>query len=159
MSEEAAAREPAPPSTPAAPTTPAAPAAPAAAARPAWTPPDTFSEKFSRASTRAVQYAFAAFGLLSLILLIVWVVPAVVVARSDSYRIAKESVVSNASLIQRIGEPITCDRVPDHYRMGTPEGDVFRFEFEGPRAMGEIELTIKDGQVAAGARYFIWPKF
>lgn len=155
MSEEAAAPEPARPAAP----EPEPERASTPPARPTWTPPDTFAEKFSRASTKAVQYAFAAFGLLSLILLILWVVPAVVVARSDSYRIAKESVVSNPSLIQRIGEPITCDRVPDVYRMGTPEGDVFRFEFEGALASGEIELTIKDGQVAPGARYFIWPKF
>jgi hypothetical protein len=137
---------------------PPAPAPAPAPAKPAWTPPDTFADKFSRFSTKAVVYSIAAFGLVSMILLVLWLVPAVVVARSASFATAKEAVATHRSLVAEAGTPVTCARLPSKYRLGTPDGDIFRVDFEGPRGQGEAEVAVKDGKAVA-LRFYVGPRF
>lgn len=135
----------------------AAPAS-AAPAAPTWTPPETFADRFSRWSVRAVRGAVAGLGLLSLVLFVLWAVPAVVVARSDAYRAACERLAGDGMLQRYVGAPITCARVPTWYRVGTPEGDFFRFDARGPGGDIQAEVRVTAGEAHVLSVY-VGPRF
>ncbi len=159
---EESAVTPAPaPSEAAAPAAPAAPAsaepAPVAAttapASPPWTPPETFADRFSRWSVRAVRGAVATFGLGSLVCVVLWVIPTVAVSRSDAYRLARERV-ANDPMLQRIaGAPIVCDRVPTWYDVRSAEEQRFRFEATCPNGRIMTNVRVKDGKAELGETY------
>jgi hypothetical protein len=132
-----------PADAPAAPASPA-PAAPAPAST--WTPPDTFSDRFSRWSTAAVRYSVAALGLVSLVVWILWLVPTIAVSTSASYRTACERVAGERTLTDYVGAPIVCERVPTWYRVDTPEGDLFRLEARGRDGGVLAEVRVKEGK-------------
>lgn len=134
-------------SAPANASAPADASAPAAVpAAPAWTPPDTFSDRFSRWSTAAVRYSVAALGLVSLVVWVLWLVPTIAVSRSDSYRTACERLAGERTLTDFVGAPIVCERVPSWYHLGTPDGDVFDIEARGRDGAVLAKVRVKDGK-------------
>lgn len=158
--EETAPQETAPPAAASPEAAPApAPAEPApvgattAPASPPWTPPETFADRFSRWSVRAVRGAVATFGLVSLVCFVLWVIPTVVVARSDAYRLARERV-ANDPMLQRIaGAPIVCDRVPTWYDVRSADEQRFRFEATCPNGRIMTNVRVKDGKAELGETY------
>lgn len=148
--ESVASAEPATSATPAPAATNAAPAQPTS---PPWTPPETFADRFSRWSVAAVRGAVATFGLVSLVLFVLWLVPMVAVARSDAYRIARERVANDALLQRFAGAPIVCDRMPDWYDVRSPDGQRFRFDAQGASGSLEVEVVVRDGKAEIASAY------
>ena len=97
--DPASASAPAPDSVPASASAPAQPI-------PEWVPPDTLNEKLSRWSRTLVKTAVTLLGLLILATFVIWLVPAVVLARSDEYRIAVEHAKQDPLLQEELGHPI-----------------------------------------------------
>lgn len=122
----------------------------AAPASPPWTPPETFADRFSRWSVRAVRGAVATFGLLSLVCFVLWVIPTVAVARSDAYRLACERVSSDPVLQQYAGEPIVCARVPTWYDVRSADDQRFEFDATCPGGKIVASVRVKDGKAHLG---------
>lgn len=120
---------------------------------PPWTPPETFADRFSRWSVAAVRGAVATFGLVSLVLFVLWLIPAVAVARSEAYRLARERVANDPMLQSFAGAPIECDRVPDWYDVSSPDVQRFRFGARGSSSSIEVEVVVRDGKAEIASAY------
>lgn len=130
---------------------PASASVPASPPTPEWVPPDTLNEKLSRWSRTAVKTAVTLLGLLILTTFVLWLVPAVVMARSDEYRIATEYVKTNQMLLEGLGVPIETPWTPSRYRVHGP-GDVeLTFEIRGGSGWVErVTIRVRGGQIVEG---------
>ncbi len=126
---------------------------PAAPASPPWTPPETFADRFSRWSVRAVRGAVATFGLVSLVLFVLWLIPTIAVSRSDAYRLACERVSGDRMLQQYAGAPIVCDRLPTWYDVRAADDQRFRFDAQGSSGSLEVEVRVKAGKAEVVSAY------
>lgn len=124
-----------------------------ATASPPWTPPETFADRFSRWSVRAVRGAVATFGLLSLVCFVLWVIPTVAVARSDAYRLACERVSNDPMLQQYAGTPIVCARVPTWYDVRAADDQRFKLEATCPGGKIVASVRVQAGKAHLGETF------
>ncbi|MDC3379420.1 hypothetical protein OAX78_03965 [Planctomycetota bacterium] len=116
---------------------------------PEWTPPETFWDKWHRWSHKAVRGGFAAAGVASIVLAVFWGVPAIAVANSAEYDVAKQDVLSTVAgsgSLSLLGQPLRCDAFPDFYRHEDGEWQ-FRFHVSGPRGRARVTSVVRDGAV------------
>jgi hypothetical protein len=118
---------------------------------PEWVPPDTLNEKLSRWSRNAVKTAVTLLGLLILTTFLLWLVPAVVLARSDEYRLAVEHAKTDPLLQEELGTPIATAWSPERYEVLGPGHADVTFEATGPMGWRKVRVVVQGGAVTSYA--------
>lgn len=118
---------------------------------PEWIPPDTLNEKLSRWSRNAVKTAVTLLGLLILTSFVLWLVPAVVLARSDEYRLAVEHAKADPLLQEELGAPIQTAWSPERYEVKGPGHALLFFEATGPMGWRKVQVEVRGGAVTSYA--------
>jgi hypothetical protein len=111
-----------------------------------WIPPLTFADHVSILSVRLIRFGLAALGLGSLLAGVLWLVPAVVVARSDAYAVAKEKAERDGTLRMILGREAKAEVVPFRYRLAE-DGGRFTFVVRGGLGRAVVESEVRDGRV------------
>ncbi|RMG11257.1 MAG: hypothetical protein D6731_15890 [Planctomycetota bacterium] len=115
-------------------------------ATPPWEPPWTFADHFSVWSRRLLRGTLALAGGVVAVCLLLWAVPAVLVATSSDYALLRRRVEADRLLRTYLGAPLRCERVPTRYRP-VPGGTRYVVVVEGSLGRALVEAEVVGGEV------------